>query len=321
MSAPIRVLFMGTPDFAVPSLRALATAKGIEVVGVVTQPDKLVGRKRVLTHTPVKRCAQELGLPVMQPVKVRGEDALADIRALRPDVIITAAYGQLLPQDLLDIPTRGCLNVHASLLPRWRGAAPIHRALMAGDEETGVTIMEMVLALDAGPIVTLNSTPIDGMDDVGTLHERLADIGARALVNVLPAYVRGEVTPIVQAQTGITYADRIRREDEFIDWMRSVAEVERHVRGLTPWPGACTRWDASVMKIWKAAIPSSHITDVAPLGTVQHIAPVGVVVRCADGWLHLLEVQPGGKRRMDALEWFRGAKSGEVRFTPAAPSE
>lgn len=314
MISPIRVLFMGTPDFAVPSLRALASDPQIEVVGVVTQPDRPVGRKHVLKPSPVKVAAEELGFPVLQPLKVRAQEALAQIATLHFDVLVTAAYGQLLPQRLLDIARVGCLNVHASLLPRWRGAAPIHRALMAGDERTGVTIMEMVLALDAGPVVAVRSTSICSTDDVGTLHERLAVMGAEALLEVLPAYVQGDIEPHEQAQEGITYAQRVVREDEFLDWRQDVAQVDYQIRGLSPWPGAYTVLDGAVFKVWKGAVAEGVHSGGGQSGTVREFPGQGVHVRCGNGWYQLCTVQPSGKRKMDASEWFRGISASEARF-------
>lgn len=317
MNLPIRIIFMGTPDFAVPSLRALHADPQVEVVAVITQPDRQVGRKRVMTPPPVKVVAQELGLRIMQPEKVRTEASLAEIAALAPDVLVTAAYGQLLPQRLLDIPRVGCLNVHASLLPRWRGAAPIHRALMAGDEETGVTIMGMVLALDAGPVLTVRSTPIRVNDNVATLHERLATLGAEALLDVLPAYVMGSAASTAQNEEEVTYAERIRREDEFLDWTQTVQQVDWHVRGLTPWPGACTSLNDSLLKIWAGNFVEG-LRDACEPATVRDFPGVGVCVRCADGWYQLQEVQPSGKRKMAASEWFRGISTDAVRFSEAA---
>lgn len=314
MMSPIRVVFMGTPGFAVHVLRALADNPQIRVTGVVTQPDRPVGRKRELTPPPVKQAALSLGLLVLQPSKVRAEEALATIADLQPDVLVTAAYGQLLPQRLLDLPKHGCLNVHASLLPRWRGAAPIHRALMAGDSETGVTIMKTVLAMDAGPIVAVRRTPILPTDDTGSLHDKLALLGAEALNDVLPDYVAGRVEPVPQPEAGVTYANRIERQDEYLDWNRPVGSVDCHIRGLSPWPVACTRWEGTVLKVWRAvpAAPAEGIT--VPPGTVREVPGTGICVRCADGWLRLLEVQPAGKKRLDATEWFRGVHGGEIHF-------
>jgi|UPI000414CCE6 methionyl-tRNA formyltransferase len=311
-----RVVFMGTPDFAVPSLRALAARSDCVVAAVVTQPDKPVGRKRVLTPPPVKRVAQELGLSVWQPQKVGADDVINQLREVKPDVIVTAAYGQLLPQRLLDIPTRGCLNVHASLLPRWRGAAPIHRAILAGDAETGVTIMEMVRALDAGPIVGVEKVAIAEDDNVGTLHDRLAEVGARLLMQVLPGYLDGSITPTPQPEEGVTYADRILRSDEFVDWRRPTDAVYNHIRGLSPWPGAVTTWNGLDVKIWAAERVPGEVIGSAPAepGQVRNVAGVGICVRTGDGWLKLKQVQPSGKRPMSADDWFRGIAAETVQF-------
>jgi methionyl-tRNA formyltransferase len=322
MSRPFHIVFMGTPDFAVPILRALAGDETYSIDAVVTQPDRATGRKQILTPPPVKRVAQELGLTVMQPEKVRAEDVLAELRALNPDVIVTAAYGQLLPQRLLDIPRRGCLNVHASLLPRWRGAAPIHRAIMAGDRETGVTIMEMVKALDAGPIVAVDKVPIADSDTVGTLHDKLAECGARLLLRVLPDYLEGRITPIPQPEDGVTYADRISRADEYLDWTWSTEKLHNHIRGLSPWPGAATQWQGKDFKVWlaePAQVGAAEHGEVQ-VGSVLFVPEHGVCVKTGDGWLRLLEVQPAGKRRMAAEDWLRGVAGERTQFVEAGVS-
>jgi methionyl-tRNA formyltransferase len=317
---PARVIFMGTPDFAVPSLQALATGP-FEIVGVVTQPDRPQGRKRILAPPPVKQAAEALGLPVFQPEKVRAEASLKQLAALRPDVLVTAAYGQILPQKLLDIPRVGCINVHASLLPRWRGAAPIHRAILAGDTETGVTLMEMVAALDAGPVLGAVRVPILPEDNVGTLHDRLAQAGAALLRELLPAYLRGEIQPTPQPKDGVTYADRILRKDEWLDWSQSVRTVFNHIRGLSPWPGAATRWRDGDLKVWAAALPASTAAEAGLPPASDAVQPGcavmrkdGVFVRCGDGWVELREVQPSGRRRMSAADWFRGTGLTELQF-------
>jgi methionyl-tRNA formyltransferase len=308
-----RVVFMGTPDFAVPSLQALVN-HGYEVVSVITQPDKPVGRKQVLTPSPVKVAALELGLPVFQPERVRRESALEHIRSLEPDVCVTAAYGQILPQALLDIPRVGCLNVHASLLPRWRGAAPIHRAIIAGDVETGITIMEMVLELDAGPVVGMKRIPIEITDNVGTLHDKLARLGADLLLEVLPGYLDGTIVPQAQPQEGVTYAERIRREDEFIDWNTSVMAVYNQIRGLSPWPGATTFSGSAPIKIWDASLVSSPLPLSGSSPGDVEVHDGRVCARCQDGWIELLTVQPAGKRKMGAGDWMRGQPSRKARF-------
>ncbi|WP_029420573.1 methionyl-tRNA formyltransferase [Alicyclobacillus macrosporangiidus] len=318
MNGRVRIVFFGTPDFAVPVLRALAGAPWAEVAGVVTQPDRPAGRRQTLTPPPVKRAAQELGLPVWQPERVRAPEALEAIARLEPDVCVTAAYGQILPQRLLDIPRRGCLNVHASLLPRWRGAAPIHRAILAGDERTGVTLMEMVAALDAGPIVGAREIPIDPDDDAGTLHDKLAALGAALVLELLPDYVAGRVIPQPQPEDGVTYADRITRADEWIDWQRPVREVHNQVRGLRPWPGASAQVDGGALKVWRTA-PATAVEVPAEPGVVRMFPDVGVAVRCADGWLRMDEVQPAGRRRMPAADWWRGLRRDEVRMDVAEP--
>lgn len=307
------ILFMGTPDFSVPILRALCDG-GFRVVGVVTQPDKPTGRKRTLTAPPVKREAQVRGIPVLQPQRVRQKDALAEIAGLQPDAIVTAAYGQILPQALLDIPTVGCLNVHASLLPRWRGAAPIQRAIMAGDAKTGVSIMEMVAKLDAGPVYGKEEVDILSEDDFGRLHDRLSDVGASLLLRLLPMYLRGELPPVEQPEDGVTYAERIIRDDEWIGWDSPVAAVHNHVRALNPWPGASTRIDDMPVKIWKGS--PAHL-DTTLEGVPGRVIRVGkdVLVECQDGYFSLDEVQPAGKRKMSALDWFYGQKTDAIRFS------
>lgn len=313
MSRQARLVFMGTPDFAVPSLERLAE-EGYQIL-VVTQPDKPVGRKRELTPPPVKRAALTLGLPVLQPERVRRPEALEPLRAFEPDVLVTAAYGQLLPQTLLDIPRVGCVNVHASLLPRWRGAAPIQRAILAGDSVTGVTLMEMVLELDAGPMLAATEVPILDSDDLGTLHDKLASAGANLLAKLLPDYLAGRVTPKPQPEQGITYAERIVRRDEWIDWNEPAVQTWRRIRALSPWPGASTVADGKPLKIWRAVL-ADRLPELAP-GTVRTPGD-RVLVACADGALELLEVQPAGKRRMPASDWARGLQRQEVRLERAS---
>jgi methionyl-tRNA formyltransferase len=311
----LRVLFMGTPDFAVPALTELAKA-GYAIL-VVTQPDKPVGRHKLMNPPPVKVAAESLGLFVIQPPKVRAPKALEEITAFAPDVLITAAYGQLLPQKLLDIPTVGCLNIHASLLPRWRGAAPIHRAIMAGDSVTGVTLMEMVLELDAGPIVRMQEMPIDAEDTTGSLHDKLALLGSRLLMDTLPDYVAGKIQPTVQPEVGITYAERVLRADEFIDWTRPAHELALQIRGLAPWPGAATTVGGQSLKIWSVAGIGTEPEKEYEISQPGHVvlgADGHVQVSCGSGFLRVKEVQPAGKRRMNAADWFRGQQAQSVQL-------
>ena len=306
------ILFMGTPEFSVPILNALCES-GFRVVGVVTQPDKPTGRRRVLTAPPVKQAAQEWGIPVLQPERVRRKEALEAISDLRPDAIVTAAYGQILPQALLEIPRVGSLNVHASLLPRWRGAAPIQRAIMAGDAKTGVSIMEMVAKLDAGPVYGMEEVDILPDDDFGSLHDRLSEVGASLLVRLLPEYLRGQLPGVQQSEEGLTYAERITRDDEWIAWDSSREFVHNHVRALNPWPGASTLLDGMPVKIWKVTLTSFH--GELPKGPGRVVRDgKEILVACGDGWISLDEVQPAGKRKMSALDWFRGLKTDSVVF-------
>lgn len=306
-----RVLFMGTPDFAVPALTELANA-GYSLL-VVTQPDKPVGRKKELTAPPVKEAAIGLGLSVLQPEKVRTEEALQQIREFAPDVLITAAYGQLLPQRLLDIPRVGSLNVHASLLPRWRGAAPIQRAIMAGDTTSGVALMEMVLQLDAGPVVKMQDVPIEAEETFGSLHDKLAAVGAKLLMDTLPLYLDGKTKSVAQPEEGVTYANRIIREDEFVDFTKSALEISRQIRGLSPWPGASTFINQQPFKIWSVSSEDKPLSQGRP-GEVSFTSTGQVQVMCGVGSLLLKEVQPAGKRRMDAADWLRGQQAISVQL-------
>lgn len=316
MSDRPRVVMMGTPDFAIPTLEALATSTAVELVGVVTQPNRAVGRKRVLTSPPVKEVAAQYSVPVFQPERVRAAQALETLAALQPDVFVTAAYGQILPQRLLDMATHGCLNVHASLLPRWRGAAPIHRALLAGDTVTGVTIMQTVRALDAGPILGTAQRKIALDEDMGRLHDDLAVLGAGLLLDLLPGYLAGDIRPLPQPQAGVTYAERIVRDDEWIDWSKPALEVHNRIRGLSPWPGATTFLGDQSVKIWSSEPPSEagmyghdmnlQPTHIAIPGTVTVSKSGEMYVCCGDRWLCLRKIQPAGRRTMSATEWVRG---------------
>lgn len=296
---------MGTPDFAVASLEALLSA-GYNVVGVVTQPDRPVGRKQVLTPPPVKRAALQHGLPVVQPEKIRQPDALADVLAFQPDLIVTAAFGQILPKELLDAPRFGCINVHASLLPKYRGGAPIHKCIIEGEKETGVTIMYMVEALDAGDMLSRTVVPIDERDTVGTLHDKLAEAGARLLVETLPRLLAGEIEPIPQNHAEATFAPNIKRADERIDWEQSAERIYNHVRGLNPWPVAFTTWQGKLWKVWW--VEKASLTGrLAEPGTIIAREEDGLIVACGEGSVKLTEIQPEGKTRMSVRDFLRGA--------------
>lgn len=295
---------MGTPDFAVASLEALLEA-GSNVVGVVTQPDRPVGRKRVLTPPPVKEAALRHGLPVLQPEKVKEESALAEILAIAPDLIVTAAYGQILPKRLLDAPRLGCVNVHASLLPKYRGGAPIQRCIMEGETQTGVTIMYMVEALDAGDMLSKVVVPIDERDTYGSLHDKLAVAGAELLVKTIPGLLAGELRAEQQNHEEATFAPTIKRSDEKINWSKTAEQVYNHVRGLNPAPAAYTHYAGKVWKIWWAEKEALNGILGEP-GTVIGRTSDGLLVACGAGSVKITELQPEGKTRLSMHDFLRG---------------
>lgn len=299
-----RIVFMGTPDFAVPVLQALAESDD-EVVLTVTQPDRPKGRKKVLTPPPVKAEAEKLNIPIMQPEKIAND--YEEILKYNPDVIVTAAYGQILPQSLLEEPKYGCINVHASLLPELRGGAPIHYAIMQGKKETGITIMYMVEKLDAGDIISQRSIPIEESDHVGSMHDKLADVGADLLMETLPALFAEEVNPIKQDDEQATFARNITREQEKIDWTKSHEAVYNHIRGLHPWPVAFTTFEKKNLKVWWAE-KESHTFSKKP-GEIVALKEDGLVVVCGDGkGVRLTELQPAGKKKMKANDFLQGYK-------------
>lgn len=306
MSAPIRIVFMGTADLAACVLRALAADPRWTVVAAVSQPDKPKGRDLALQPTPVKVAAQELGIPVDQPAKARNPDFLDRLRSLAPDVVVVAAYGQLLPQALLDIPRHGCLNVHTSLLPRYRGAAPIQWALADGLAETGVSLMRMDAGLDTGPVVATATTPILDSDTGQTLHDRLAELGGRLLVGTLIDYLEGRRVPVPQPSEGVTLARKITREDGRIDWSRPAVATWRRIRAFTPWPGAWCEIPQEpkprLLKVHKARPVEGNGTP----GTVLPSEKGRLVVACGEGALELEEVQPEAGRRMTAVQFLTG---------------
>lgn len=299
-----RIVFMGSPSFAVPALEGLAGA--YPVVGVVTQPDRPAGRGSRLRPPAVKVAAERLGLPVFQPERVAAPDALEHLRAWAPDVIVVAAFGQILPPELLSLPPHGCLNLHASLLPRWRGAAPIAAAILAGDTMTGVTLMRMDEGVDTGPVLAWREEPIRPDDTTGRLTERLARVGAELLMEVLPRYLRGQVRPVPQPEEGVTYCRPLKKADGRLDWARPAAELERRVRATNPWPGAFTFWKGQMLKVWRAAAHPDRAGD-APLGTVIPMGDSAAVVT-GQGLLELLEVQMAGKNPLPIDAFLRGRR-------------
>jgi methionyl-tRNA formyltransferase len=302
-----RVVFMGSPQFAIPTLRALM--QGYQVVGVVTQPDRPSGRGRQLQPPPVKVLAQAHGLPVLQPASLRSPEAVAALQALHPDVIVVAAFGQILRPAVLDLPPFGCLNVHASLLPRWRGAAPISAAILAGDETAGITIMRMDPGLDTGPILRQDSLPIAPDDTSESLGEKLARLGADLLLDTLPDWLAGRIEPQPQDDALATFAPQLEKEQGHIDWSEPADAIARRVRAFHPWPGTFTTWQGAPLRILRASAESSSVPSEGrtPPGTVV-ATPEGPTVATGRGWLRLIEVQPAGKRPMPADAFVRGAR-------------
>ncbi|MGZ6388333.1 MAG: methionyl-tRNA formyltransferase [Ktedonobacterales bacterium] len=321
VSEPIRVLFMGTPDFAVPSLRALVEhaapgrvwASGLDVVGVVTRPDKPAGRGRQVVYSPVKQYALQHDIPVYQPGPLRRPEAQVLLRSLAPDVIVVAAFGQILPPEVLRLPRYGCLNVHASLLPRHRGAAPINAAILAGDAETGVTIMLMDEGLDTGPMLAKRATPIGPDETAGELFERLAALGGEALIETLPLWLAGGITPEPQDDALATLTRPLRKEDGRLDWSQPADALARQVRAYTPWPGAFSTWNGQQVKVLRAhpAAVDAGQRQPGACFVVRETTAVGAASErlycaCGQGALALEVIQLEGRRALPAADVLRG---------------
>ena len=301
-AAVTTIVFMGTPAFAVPCLRALA--ERYPLAGVVTQPDRPAGRGRQTVESPVKQFARQAGLPVIQPEKLKGPEVMVRLAAWAPDVIVVAAFGQILKPGVLDLPPRGCLNVHASLLPRHRGAAPIPAAILAGDAETGVTIMRMDARLDTGPVLAQRPAAIRPDDTSLTLSDRLSHLGADLLSEALPEYLAGRLAAQPQDSAHATYAPQLHKGDGHLDFTRPAAELERRVRAFNPWPGAFAMWQGQPLKILRAAVLSADAGEPGRVVTTDR----GPAVACGSGGLLLLEVQPPGKKPLPATDFARGAR-------------
>ena len=307
MISPWRIVFMGTPDFAVPSLDALLSGPD-PVVGVFTQPDKPVGRGLKMAHPAIKqallrhaaRTGQEVVL--LQPARLRAPEAVAALRQLEPDLVVVVAYGQLLSPDVLAIPRHGCINVHASLLPRWRGAAPIQRALLAGDTESGVTIMQMDAGLDTGPTLSRRALALSPDITGGGLHDQLAELGARLLQETLPRVKMGELKPQPQPTEGVTYAAKLTKQDGLIVWSQPAPQIRQRIMALNPWPAAHTSFRGKPLKIFGAHTAQGRGTA----GQLLALRDEGLEVACAHGSLILTDIQLAGKRRMRASDWLRG---------------
>jgi methionyl-tRNA formyltransferase len=299
---PLSVVFAGTPDFSVPALEALIAA-GHRVTAVYTQPDRPAGRGRQLTASVVKQCALRHGIPVEQPLTLKDETAVATLADYRPQVMVVVAYGLILPRTVLAIPTYGCVNIHASLLPRWRGAAPIHRAVLAGDEMTGVDIMQMEAGLDTGPVLIERTTRIDAKDTTGSVHDRLAAMGAEALLEALEGLANGSIVPRVQSTEGLTYAEKIRKEEAQIDWSQPAATIDRQVRAFNPWPVAQTELRGTQLRVWSAELvdDSTALASATP-GSVLAADAKGIRVATGKGVINLTQVQLAGRKAMSAAE-------------------
>jgi methionyl-tRNA formyltransferase len=297
-----KIVFMGSPAFAVPVLKSLA--ERYEIAGVVTQPDKRSGRGRKEVSPPVKRLAQELGIPILQPKSLRKAEAFEALAAWKPDVIVVAAFGQILRANVLSLPPFGCVNVHGSLLPRWRGAAPAQAAILAGDSETGITIMKMDEGIDTGPILSQRALPIAPDETAETLLGKLSLLGASLLMDTLPRYLSGDLQPRPQPEEGATYAPMLKKEDGRLDFTRDAKSLERQVRAYTPWPGAFFEFDGRILKVHAARAAEGHADAGARL-VVEKYPAVGT----GEGLLILETVQPAGKKRMDGKAFLSGARN------------
>jgi len=318
-AASLRVVFFGTPDFAVPSLQALL-GSGHTVVGVVTQPDRPRGRGQRVTESPVKQVAMTRGLPVLQPERLKDEAFLTLMREWQADLGVVAAYGKILPAAVLDMPRLGLINVHASLLPRHRGAAPVHRAVIAGDTETGVSIMRVVQALDAGGVFATVTRPIGPDDTSADVEVDLARLGADLLVHVVDALSAGEARDTPQDAVGATYAHRLQKEEGLIDWRREAGAVHNQVRGLQPWPMACTTVGSRRLIVLRTRLVADVQAAVVPPGTIIEITRDAVRVQTGAGALDVLTVQPEGRRAMPARDYAAGHQIGPGACLDVAPS-
>ncbi len=302
-----RIVFMGSPEFSLITLKALV--EGYSVVGVVTQPDRQAGRGRSLKPPPIKTLAQELDLPIIQPQKLSDPDAVEQIRDWKPDLIVVAAYGQILKPEVLDLPPYGCVNIHASLLPRWRGAAPIQAAILHGDQETGVTIMVMDIGMDTGPIISQRIIPIQPDDSGGALGERLSFLGAELLLDTLTPFLKGEITPIPQDNALATRAPMLKKRDGQLDFTHRAEYLVRQLRAFYPWPGSFTYWQEQVLKIHLAHVPPpDEILDFVISPGARTIYQGLPAFGTSEGLLVLDRVQPAGKKTMSGKAFLQGAR-------------
>ncbi len=304
----LRIVFAGTPEFALPTLEALA-ASPHRLIGVLTQPDRPAGRGRAPKPSPVKQRSLELGLPLAQPAELKTPEPRAALARWAPDLMVVVAYGLILPRPVLELPHLGCINVHASLLPRWRGAAPIARAILAGDTETGVSIMQMEAGLDTGPVFATAVVPIGRSTTSAQLHEQLAELGARELLATLDGLQAGTARAVPQPDHGVTYAAKIERREALIQWSQTSEHIERQVRAFDPWPVAETLWRGAQLRIWEATLaqPSGGAVPTAAAGTVLGLDSQGLLVACGQGLLAIRRLQLPGRRIVQARDFANAA--------------
>ncbi|MEM5551910.1 methionyl-tRNA formyltransferase [Pseudoalteromonas sp. NEC-BIFX-2020_002] len=301
MTQPLRIIFAGTPDFAARHLQALIDSEH-QIVGVYSQPDRPAGRGKKLKASEVKELALAHELPVFQPASLKSDDALTELNNLNADIMIVVAYGLLLPKAILDAPRLGCLNVHGSILPRWRGAAPIQRAIWAGDTETGVTIMQMDEGLDTGDMLHISRCPIDATETSASLYNKLADLGPSALINTITQLANGEITPQVQDDELANYAKKLSKEEANIDWTMDAAQIERNIRSFNPWPVCFTQMGENTVKVYQANV----VEQTGPTGTVLQSDKHGIVIACGTNALNITQVQPQGKKPMAITDFLNG---------------
>lgn len=315
----MRIVFMGTPEFAVPSLAALLTSEH-SVVGVVTQPDRPKGRGQELAASPIKQLALQRKIPILQPLKMKDPAFLDALSAWKPDLIVVAAFGRILPKIILDLPSHHCINVHASLLPKYRGAGPIQWAIIRGERETGITTMLMDEGMDTGAILLQEKVPITPDDTAGTLSSKLAEVGGRLLIDTLARIQNGTVTPQPQDSSQATMAPLLKKEDGLLDWSLPARDLANRVRGLSPWPGAYTYLGEDRWVIWKTAVPDRSAAVVPP-GTIVDATKEGLVVMTGDGALPIMEFQPANSRRMSVAQYLAGhTLSPGLRLGPPPPT-
>jgi methionyl-tRNA formyltransferase len=300
-----KIVFAGSPEFAVPSLRSLLDS-GHEIAAVLTQPDRPAGRGRKLRSSPVKESATALGLEILQPDSLASDDIQDQLRSIAPDIMVVVAYGLLLPQKVLDIPRAGCVNVHASVLPRWRGASPVQAAILAGDATTGVSLMQMDAGLDTGPVHALTEIPVDDCDSAAVLEARLAEVGGRLLADKLEGIIEGASVAVAQGETGATYAGRIKKSDALIDWAATAIDIDRRIRAYNPWPVAETLLDGQRLRCWCAIRRSPGAESKNLPGKIVHVDDGGIDVQTGSGVLSLTEIQLPGRKKISAAEFMRG---------------